>query len=111
MLRHFEDEAVAVVIGFKRRKDRGKGAGEADVDDSADNLRNAAGCASDVQLGRAACLAAGAFVAGALAAAFGAAFAAAGFAAALGAAALGAAFAAVFFGAVAMSVFLAFCKS
>jgi hypothetical protein len=44
MLRHFEDEAVAVVVGFKRRKDRGQCAVERNVDDSADDLRNAAGC-------------------------------------------------------------------
>src|SRR3546814_3800466 len=38
----FEDEAVAVILGFQRVQNRGQGAGELDVDDGADDLGDAA---------------------------------------------------------------------
>ena len=41
MLRHFEHQAVAVVVGFQRIEDRRQLAVEMHVDDGADDLRNA----------------------------------------------------------------------
>src|SRR3546814_9945250 len=43
MLRDFEDEAVAAIVGFERVQNRGQFAVELDVDDGADDLRDAAG--------------------------------------------------------------------
>ena len=53
MLRDFENEAVAIVLGFKRRENGWKRAGKADIDNSADDLRNAASRASHIGFGRA----------------------------------------------------------
>ena len=43
MLRDLEYEAAAAIVGLERREDRRKLAFEGDVDDGADNLRDAAG--------------------------------------------------------------------
>jgi hypothetical protein len=46
MLRNFENEAVAVVVGFECRKDRRQFAGERNVDDGTNHLTDAAGCST-----------------------------------------------------------------
>ena len=51
MLRHFEDQAVAVIVGFKRRQNRWQLASESYVNNSADDLADAASCANDISCG------------------------------------------------------------
>ena len=51
MLCHFKDEAVAVVVGFKCRQNGRQLAREGYVDNSADDLRNAARCTGNVNRG------------------------------------------------------------
>jgi hypothetical protein len=43
VLRHFENQAVAVVAGFERGEDRRQFAVEVNVDDGADDLADLAG--------------------------------------------------------------------
>ena len=51
MLRHFKDQAVAVIVGFKRRQNRWQLASEGDIDNSADDLADTASRASNVDGG------------------------------------------------------------
>ena len=50
MLRHFEHQPVAVVVGFQRVQNRRQMAVELDVDDGADDLGDAAGLIGQAML-------------------------------------------------------------
>ena len=51
MLRNFKDQAVAVIVGFKRRQNRWQLASEGDVDNSADDLADTSSRAGDIYSG------------------------------------------------------------
>ena len=50
MLRHFQNQAVAVVVGFQRVQNRRQIAIELNVDDGTDDLSDLAGCCADFAL-------------------------------------------------------------
>ena len=51
MLRNFKDQAVAVIVGFKRRQNRWQLASEGDVYNGADDLADASSRAGDIYSG------------------------------------------------------------